>query len=164
MEAHKDQSQTNPVILLLNLFPRLMHTFMRGFESNSGKKSGLNHTQVRTMIYLERKGPCPMSGICFHINLEKGSMTSVVDSLISLGFVQRRRDENDKRRILVSLTAAGKTIAENCSRDASTFLDRKLSVLDPEEQASFWNAIAALEKTTEKLQEKLREKSEEQKY
>lgn len=151
---HRDHSRTNPVIQLLNLFPHLMHTFMRGFESKTGKKSGLNHTQVRTLIYLEKKGPCPMSGICAHISLEKGSMTSVIDNLISRGFVQRRRDEKDKRRILVSLTETGRNTAANCSSDVSRFLDRKLSVLDPEEQASFWNAIAALEKTTEKLQEK----------
>ena len=139
--------------IIFSLFPALIHSVLRGFESEYGNRAGLNHTQVKTLLYIYNKGPSPMSGICHHVNLEKGSMTSVVDTLLVNGLVQRNRDGTDRRKVLVNLTDIGILTAKQCGDDVSRYIGKRLSILSEEDIAQFWDSLTTLENIVRQLQE-----------
>lgn len=149
-----DNTIQNPMMLIFSLFPTLIRSVLHGFESEYGNKAGLNHTQVKTILYIYNKGPSPMTDICHHVSLEKGSMTSVVDTLLAHELVQRNQDVSDRRKVLVSLTETGKSTAKQCSDDVSRYICMKLSILSEDEKKQFWNSLTTLEKIARQLQEK----------
>jgi MarR family transcriptional regulator, organic hydroperoxide resistance regulator len=146
-------TKQNPMMLIFSLFPTLIRSVLHGFESEYGNKVGLNQTQVKTILYIYNKGPSPMSGICYHVSLEKGSMTTVVDTLLANDLVQRNHDMSDRRKVLVSLTETGKSTAKQCSDDVSRYIRKKLSILSEDEKKQFWNSLTTLEKIAGQLQE-----------
>ena len=148
-----DEINQNPMMLIFSLFPTLIRSVLHGFESEYGNRAGLNHTQVKTLLHIYKQGPSPMSVICRHVSLEKGSMTSVVDTLLANGLVQRNSDGNDRRKVLVSLTETGKLTAKQCSDDVSRYICKRLSVLSEEEKKQFWDSLTTLEKIARQLQE-----------
>ncbi len=148
-----ESSTENPMMLIFSLFPTLIRSVLHGFESEYGNRAGLNHTQVKTLLHIYNKGSSPMSDICRHVSLEKGSMTSVVDTLLANDLVQRNHDEADRRKVLVSLTETGKSTAKQCSDDVSRYICKKLSVLSEDEKKQFWNSLTTLDKIARQLQE-----------
>ena len=148
-----DEINQNPMMLIFSLFPTLIRSVLHGFESEYGNRAGLNHTQVKTLLHIYEQGPSPMSGICRHVSLEKGSMTSVVDTLLANGLVQRNHDESDRRKVLVSLTETGKLTAKQCIDDVSRYIGKRLSILSEKEKKQFWDSLMTLEKIARQLQE-----------
>ncbi|NQT58761.1 MAG: MarR family transcriptional regulator [Bacteroidetes bacterium] len=148
-----DKKKQKPMILIFSLFPKLIRSVLQGFESETGNRAGLNHTQVKTLLYIYNNEPSPMSKICHHVNLEKGSMTSVIDTLINNDFVQRNREEADRRKVLISLTEQGKITAKQCRDDVIRYINKKLSILTEEERTQFWDSLMTLENITRQLQE-----------
>jgi DNA-binding MarR family transcriptional regulator len=83
-----------------------------------------------------------MSELSERAVLEKGSFTTVIDKLIAEGLAERERDENDRRKIIVTITDKGREIAETISDKLCEHLETKLSRL-PEED--FKEVIATTE-------------------
>ena len=48
-----------------------------------------------------------MRGLAQHLNISKPAITRALDRLGMLGLVRRKRDEDDKRSVLVQETAKG---------------------------------------------------------
>jgi DNA-binding MarR family transcriptional regulator len=63
--------------------------------------------QWRALVVVDRHGPLHMSGIAEWMGLHPSNVTRACDGLVRSGLVQRREDEVDRRRQVLSLTAAG---------------------------------------------------------
>ena len=74
------------------------------------------------------EGEWDVSTLASHARVTKGAMTRLVDGLETRSWVTRTRGEDDARRVLVSLTPAGKKEAARLHRltekSISTILDR----------------------------------------
>lgn len=57
-------------------------------------------------VYLE-EGPHTVRGLASYLNISKPAISRALDRLGELGFVKRRRDEKDKRNVLVQRTVKG---------------------------------------------------------
>jgi len=55
---------------------------------------------------LSQQGPMTAGQLAQHTGLSSGAMTTALDRLEASGFARRVRDEQDRRRVLVELTAA----------------------------------------------------------
>jgi DNA-binding MarR family transcriptional regulator len=53
------------------------------------------------------EGPHTVRGLAASLNLGKPAVTRALDTLEALGFVRRRRDETDRRNVLIERTARG---------------------------------------------------------
>lgn len=62
---------------------------------------GLNATESKTLDLLARHGPLTAGEIARQTGLASASVTSLIDSLERKGFVHRRRDDQDRRRVIV---------------------------------------------------------------
>ena len=63
-----------------------------------------------------------------------GNITLVVDNLEKRGLVQRERDENDRRVVVVSLTEAGRELIGHVFPNHVADIVEEMSVLSKEEQ------------------------------
>ncbi len=72
---------------------------------------GLELFEYDVLSALRRQGKpyaLPATGLANATGLSSGAMTNRVDRLEERGFVRRRRDKNDRRGVVVSLTASGR--------------------------------------------------------
>jgi DNA-binding MarR family transcriptional regulator len=64
---------------------------------------GLNSTDLECLDLLLLAGPTTAGKLAEHTGLTTGATTAVIDRLERGGFVRRRRDANDRRRVLVEI-------------------------------------------------------------
>lgn len=77
---------------------------------------GLTYPQYLTLLALWDEGePMSVGGLGTRLRLDSGTLTPVLKRLEQAGFVTRRRDPEDERRVLIALTAAGQDLREQVS-------------------------------------------------
>ena len=135
---------------ILETFPYLMHKLGRGLHPRN-RAMGLNKNQFRTLLLVHYHGSSCMGEISRHVDLEKGSFTSVVDSLLDMGLIIRERDQKDRRRIILSVTIEGLELIRKTEGMAYRELEKKLSVLTDEDRQRFFRAVNDLYALLEKM-------------
>jgi DNA-binding MarR family transcriptional regulator len=111
----------------------------------------INKTQERVLMMCHHHPLAQMSFLSREAGLEKGSLTTVIDSLESAGLVERVRDENDGRAIIIQTTAAGKKTAAKIEALFRAHLDALLGALSPNDRAEFERAIMTLDRLIPEL-------------
>ncbi len=71
---------------------------------------GLTYPQYLVMLVLWEVAPQSVSEIGERLYLDSGTLTPLLKRLETSGYVKRDRDTHDERRVLVSLTTAGKKL------------------------------------------------------
>jgi DNA-binding MarR family transcriptional regulator len=66
--------------------------------------AGLDRTAYRCLDILDREGPMTAGRLAERARLSPGAMTALLDRLEERGFARRRRDTEDRRRVLVEVT------------------------------------------------------------
>jgi len=78
---------------------------------------GLTFAQSRVLRILARRGePMRMGDLAARFEVAPRSATSMIDSLETLGLVERRADPTDRRSVLVGLTAGGLALMERMGK------------------------------------------------
>jgi len=67
----------------------------------------LTYTQYIVMMAMWEKPKCPMNDLGKTLYLDSGTLTPVLKSLESKGFISRERSKDDERAVIVSLTPEG---------------------------------------------------------
>lgn len=149
---------TDFTIKLLKTLPHLMYQMFHDVKNlEMPQPMGdvkLNKTQQKTLLLLFSEKRLNMSTSCKILDMEKGSFTSVIDSLIQLQLVERQRDTEDRRKVHISLTKAGRKLVTQRMDVLRDRIDRKLAVLSAKDYNRFISAIDELADITEKLGEK----------
>lgn len=68
---------------------------------------GLNSTDLECLDLLYLSGATTAGALARHTGLTTGATTAVIDRLERAGFVRRRRDGGDRRRVLVEVVPSG---------------------------------------------------------
>jgi DNA-binding MarR family transcriptional regulator len=100
-------------------------------------------------------GEWDVSGLAAQARVTKGAMTRLVDGLEGRGWVARERAEDDGRRVLVSLTGAGKKEAKRLYRLTEKSIATLLERIPPAERAQTVRSIHLLRKAAEQTREQL---------
>jgi len=74
-----------------------------GFDDAVGQQLGLNPTDLRCLDWLT-DGPMSAGELARATGLSSAATTTLLDRLENREFVQRQRDPNDRRRVVVKLT------------------------------------------------------------
>lgn len=99
--------------------------------------AGLNPTDLECLDLLNLAGPQTAGQLAAQTGLTTGAMTAVIDRLEQSGFVRRRDDPRDRRRVLVELLPAGpvqiaplyEPLAMKMERVLNDFSDRELRIV-----------------------------------
>jgi DNA-binding MarR family transcriptional regulator len=63
------------------------------------------------LLYYSRNGSLPLGKIGNRLQVHPTSVTNTIDGLQKLGYVERARHENDRRKWLASITERGREVA-----------------------------------------------------
>ncbi|HIE5810481.1 TPA: MarR family winged helix-turn-helix transcriptional regulator [Clostridioides difficile] len=94
---------------------------------------------------MKNYGVISMTDLCSKLNIEKGSLTSMVDDLTDKKYVTRKRDLVDRRKYLIDITEEGDKIATDFMDKLSDGLGEKLSKLTEEDRKKYLEAINTLQ-------------------
>jgi DNA-binding MarR family transcriptional regulator len=109
------------------------------------EKFGLTVSTWKVLGVVGRFGPLSATETGTRTNLEPDKVTRAVDALARQGFVARRQDPGDRRRVVLSLTAKGKRVHESVSKVRDALEHEFLSVLAPVEMAALYSILDKLE-------------------
>jgi DNA-binding MarR family transcriptional regulator len=73
---------------------------------------GLTYTQYVTIIALWEEDNQTVSGLGEKLFLESNTLTPMLKKLEAMGYLERQRDPEDERQVLVSLTKSGRRLRE----------------------------------------------------
>ncbi|MFZ4894980.1 MarR family winged helix-turn-helix transcriptional regulator [Plantibacter sp. Mn2098] len=139
----------DPTMLLAAQRLRLNTDRLRRIVRKAGVFEGLSRSQESVLSLLDRQGPLSTADLARREPLRPQSMGTIVADLIAKEFVEKRPDPNDGRRVLVTLTDAGRTIIAEVSRTRDSDLAALLTAsLTPDEQSTLTTAIGLLERLT----------------
>ncbi|OTG92689.1 MarR family transcriptional regulator [Acinetobacter sp. ANC 4654] len=73
---------------------------------------GLTYSQYLVMLVLWERDSVSVGDLGHCLYLDSGTLTPLLKRMENSGFINRQRDPNDERRVLVSLTTKGLEIKE----------------------------------------------------
>lgn len=117
----------------------LKHILFSTFDTSS-LALGLNKTEERVLMMAWHRADSSMRFLSREAGMEKGSLTTVIDSLEARGLVRRDRDEADRRSFIVRPTDDGCRVALRVETLFRDHLDALLKNLSTEDQAEFERA------------------------
>lgn len=122
-------------------FLRMMGEMMLVPEDDPGPIAKLSHSQGKVLLYLALRGPQRMSAIARLLSISLPSATPIIDALVEMKMVKRRQDLNDRRVVLIELSAAGNRFHEQMNRHHAKKLKQVFAHLTEEEQQEVLNSL-----------------------
>ncbi|MBC2890357.1 MarR family winged helix-turn-helix transcriptional regulator [Gordonibacter massiliensis (ex Traore et al. 2017)] len=103
---------------------------------------GLTITEVHTIVAVGLHERNPMNVVAARLNVTLATLTTAVNKLVKKGFVDRTRAEDDRRKVLVSLTKKGRQVLRAHNLFHHQMIDEALADLSDEEERVFADALA----------------------
>lgn len=97
--------------------------------------------QFGVLCVLQSEHRAAISDISQALNISKQQMTTIIEKLVSAGLVEKNPDETDKRRSLISLTAAGQAVLDRQHEVVKNLFSRQIERLSDAEQEQLSRAI-----------------------
>lgn len=130
------------VSLVMATVPLVMGVF-RG-EMRANRPAGLSVPQFRALIFIHKRAEGSISGLSEHMGLAPSTASKLVDGLVKRDFVMRTAADDDRRRVVLTLTESGSTTLEDARSQARAKLEEHLSALSPDEEDAVVVAMSAL--------------------
>jgi DNA-binding MarR family transcriptional regulator len=109
------------------------------------EKYDLTQPQIFTLWQLKENGPMTMGELSETIAVTHGVATRMVDRLVKKGMVERRRDEKDRRVVLISLTGLGVRATEEAFEDAMSVMRGAFKNLPEHDRQEFLALLGRIE-------------------
>lgn len=116
------------------------------FDRAIAARLGINTTDYKCLDVLLNRGPIQAGELARATGFTTGAVTGIVNRLVQAGYVERRADPADARRVVVAIRAG---VAERRIWPLLTGLDRRLEALhaslDEPQRALLLDYLARLE-------------------
>lgn len=109
-----------------------------------GSNNGKRQTQGRILKILYYYGPMTQKDLQDKLDIQPGSMSEIAAKLEHKGFLIREKDPADKRKILLSLTEAGREDVEQFRMQKKVLRTRDFEALSQEEQQALVRLLEKL--------------------
>lgn len=94
-----------------------------GKVSDGLKGSGLTHQQITIIKLIAHKGKITISELCDEMSLAKGTVSGIVSRLEAMGYVEKTKEEKDKRNTYIVFTKEGVNFAKRFRSDINNSFD-----------------------------------------
>ena len=81
---------------------------------------GLTYSQYLVMLVLWEEEPVPIGELCDCLHLDIGTLSPLLKRMEVAGFITRRRDATDERRVLIGLTSRGRSLRDQARHIPAT--------------------------------------------
>ena len=90
-------------------------------------------------------GPCILSDLAEQQAVSAPTMSNTISTLVKHGWVQRHQDDEDRRKIWLSLTPAGERVLLNMRENALTRVDQYVDLLSSTDQDKLHQGLIVLQ-------------------
>ena len=104
----------------------------------------LSVAELRILRLLREQGSSPMNRFCAVTMLSQPSITGLVDKLEKRGLVERVRSREDRREVLIAITAKGNQTYSTGMDLHTQFVEKALSALETDEAQSLVSLLKKL--------------------
>ena len=121
-----------------------LRRIIRATNSSSkelGEATGLSTSQVLVLQLLEADGPLAAGRLASDLLFSKSTITALLDGLEERGLIDRKRDERDRRSVIVSLTQAGRQVLSTAPSPLQAHLIEQFRGLPDWEKSSLLAAL-----------------------
>ncbi len=132
-------------------FSMLVARHMRALGGMYSEKFGLTANTWRVLTVIGRFGPLSGSETGAHTSLEPDKVTRAVDALAKQGYVTRRQDPADRRRVILALSPKGRRVHDEVGEVRDAIEHEFLSVLQPVEVTALYSILDKLEQRASEL-------------
>ncbi|QDE68060.1 MarR family transcriptional regulator [Myxococcus xanthus] len=101
----------------------------------------LTPTQMHALSWLGNDGPVQVGVLALRVGITRKTITGVVDRLESMGLVERTRDVEDRRAVVVRLTEQGSKVFARIDRGLDASLRRVLSLMSAEDRDAVFGIL-----------------------
>ncbi len=129
---------------LWNLYIRTFHCF-RVSNSKIWIDSNLTMPQIKVLIILAHKGKLKVSSIAKILNVKTPNITFILDHLNERGLIKRKRSQDDRRLVQVSLTEKASRLIDKLYQAKSENFIKALSRMSAKEKYALKQGLIALE-------------------
>lgn len=112
-------------------------------ESLAALDPSVTMPQWRVLV-LAHNGPCNVSAVADDLGVHMSNATRVCDRLVSAGLLRRRRDERDRRHVLLELTADGRSLFDQAMAYRRRRLEQAMALMDPDDRAALAHGMSVL--------------------
>lgn len=105
-----------------DMVKRLVRSFQL-IERDQIKPLGFTMTQCYCLLELLKHEGLTMQDLSERMNLNTSTMTRIVDKLVRDNYIQRTRNEKDRRVVIVSLTDSGLESAQKAQKTINAYYE-----------------------------------------
>jgi DNA-binding MarR family transcriptional regulator len=121
------------------LLPRLTKQMLR---RTSAEALGMDLRLLMALSYVGDHDGAPQHELVDALCMDAKNVVLLLNELEDGGYLERRRDSEDRRRHRVHITAAGRQALERASQTLDELEDEVLGALDADERAVLWDLLA----------------------
>lgn len=133
---------------MIHLFHK---NFARAFHQTGSGSYNLNKNQNKAILIIGAVGEIMPTTLGRCLDLQKGSLTSMIDALEKEELVYRRGDPEDRRKILVSLTEKGNDYRNWLTEELEKNYSEVLRRLTEEDISAYQESLKTMLNTLKKL-------------
>ncbi|WP_352418121.1 MarR family transcriptional regulator [Proteiniborus sp.] len=126
--------------LFLEFLP-LFHQKIGSELRKNNDKYKCNKNQHKTIMVIGNMGKITPTVLGKYLDLKKGSLTTLIDSLEKMNLLERHIDPNDRRKTLLQLTKEGKNYFKSRNEELEKKLQNIFMVLTEEELDEFMSSL-----------------------
>jgi len=110
-------------------------------RSLSGLGEDITIAQYRTLVVLASRGPQKIADLAGQLDVTPPTAGRMCDRLVRRGLVARHRARDDRRVMRISLTADGRRVLDEVTRQRRAVIGSVLAGLSPQRQAGIAHAL-----------------------
>jgi len=120
-----------------------------GFRNLMGRSVSMTHMHV--LSKLSMAGALPMSRLAEALDVSVASATGIVSRMEERGLVERRRDDADRRVVMVGLADGGTAALEEIEARGRDYFGRVLDQLTKDELIQVRNGFRAMHRASQRI-------------
>ena len=140
-----DYDPMTDIFMDLRRIMRAMDVYSRQLSDSHG----LTGPQMLCLREISQQGSLTTGTLALAVALSPATLTGILDRLEMRGLVSRERRPEDKRRVVVSLTAHGRQMSQELPSPIQERFGSKLLALPAEEQAAIRHALGTVARMME---------------
>lgn len=124
-------------------FSAMLTDIRAGFGEYLGL-TGIQYTTLISIAHLQNRGDVGVNAIAEHLHLSGAFITTEVAKLVRAGYVRKRTNSKDKRRVLLTITSAGRKLLADLVHVQAPVNDALFDALSAEEFMQLKGIMARL--------------------
>lgn len=112
-------------------------------RSLGGLEDSVTLTQFRTLVVLQAHGPTRLNRLADRLQVNSSTALRTIDRMIANGLADRRENPEDRREVLIDLTARGRELVDDVTERRRQAIAEIVKVMSPTHRRQMVDALLA---------------------